>query len=81
MQCVSNAREKTHQVNERLSREERVLEEKEEAYSKVLIQLGQDTAISQEHSRLVARQKQRVTELKKVAIHLNFHKRFVFVCR
>ena len=66
MQCVNEARDRARQVEERLAREERALEEREEAYGKVLIQLGQDTAISQEHSRLVARQRERVADLRKV---------------
>ena len=66
MRCVEVARERRREVEERLAREERVLEEREEAYRKLLVQLGQDTAISEEHSRLVARQRQRVADLRKV---------------
>lgn len=63
---MSGAEDRVRQVEERLVREERVLDEREEAYGKLLVQLGQDTAISQEHSRLVARQRQRVRHLKEV---------------
>ena len=66
MRCVSGARDRVQQIEERLGRERRVLEEREEAYTKLLVQLGQDTAISQEHSRLMARQEQRVRHLRKV---------------
>ena len=66
MQCVSGARDRVQQIEERLGRERRVLEEREEAYAKLLVQLGQDTAISQEHSRLVTKQEQRVRHLKEV---------------
>ena len=71
IQCVNRAQDKARQMEEKLGREERVLEEREEAYSKMLIQLGQDTAIAQEHSRLVTRQKQRVNELRNVNVHPN----------
>lgn len=66
MECVNGARNRAQQMEEKLVREERVLEEREEAYEKLLVQLGQDTAISQEHSRLVARQRERVRHLKEV---------------
>lgn len=66
MECVEGARVRGQEMEERLGREERVLEEREEAYRKVLVQLGQDTAISEEQSRLVARQRHRVTDLRKV---------------
>ena len=66
MECVEKARERAGVVEERLVREERVLEERDEAYRKVLVQLGQDTAISEEQSRLVARQRHRVSDLRKV---------------
>ena len=60
------ARDRVQQIEERLGRERRVLEERVEAYTKLLVQLGQDTAISQEHSRLLTRQEQRVRRLKEV---------------
>ena len=63
---MERARERGQEVEDRLAREERVLDEREVAYGKLLTQLGQDTAISEEHSRLVARQRQRVTDLRKV---------------
>lgn len=63
---MNGARNRARQMEEKLVREERVLEEREEAYEKLLVQLGQDTAISQEHSRLVARQRERVRHLKEV---------------
>ena len=66
MECVEKAREKGGEVEEKLVREERVLEERDEAYRKVLVQLGQDTAISEEQRRLVARQRHRVSDLRKV---------------
>ena len=66
MECVNGAKERACLIEERLGREERVLEEKEEAYSKLLVQLGQDMAISQEHGRLVARQRERIGHLRKV---------------
>ena len=72
MECVSGAKERAGQVEERLVREERVLEEREEAYGKLLVQLGQDTAISQEHGRLVARQRERVSHLKEVGTYCTY---------
>lgn len=66
MKCVERARERSRELEEKQAREERVLEEREDAYKKVLVQLGQDTAISEEQSRLVTRQTQRVSELQKV---------------
>ena len=68
---MSGARDKARQVEEKLAREERVLGEREEAYGKLLVQLGQDTAISQEHNRLVARQRQRVVDLRKVYVQVH----------
>ena len=50
--------------------EERVLEEREEAYSKLLVQLGQDMAISQEHGKLLARQRDTIQHLREVYIYM-----------
>ena len=66
MACVQRARDRVRQLEDRLVREGRALEERREAYSKLLVQLGQDTAISQEHDRLITKQNRRITHLHKV---------------
>ena len=58
--------EKASSLQERISRETVVLGEKSEACIKLLVQIGQDTAISSQHSKLVAKQKERIAHLKKV---------------
>ena len=49
-----------------------VLREKGEACTKLLVQIGQDTAISCQHSKLVAKQKERIAHLKKVQSGCSF---------
>ena len=53
-------------LQERIKREEVVLTEKSEACLKLLVQIGQDTAILKQHSQLLAKQKDRIAHLKKV---------------
>lgn len=58
-------------LEERIRRETIVLGEKSEACIKLLVQIGQDTAISSQHSKLVAKQKERIAHLKKVGEYAN----------
>ena len=57
LRCFSHATEQVSSLQERIRRETVVLGEKSEACNKLLIQIGQDTAISCQHSKLVAKQK------------------------
>lgn len=66
LRCFSHAMEQVSSLQERTRRETVVLGEKSEACNKLLIQIGQDTAISCQHSKLVAKQKERIAHLKKV---------------
>ena len=64
--CVSTASARAKTLQERIKREEVVLTEKSEACLKLLVQIGQDTAILKQHSQLLAKQKDRIAHLKKV---------------
>ena len=66
LSCHTHAVEKASCLEERIHRETVVLGEKSEACIKLLVQIGQDTAISSQHSKLVAKQKERIAHLMKV---------------
>lgn len=66
LNCLEHAMKKASCLQEKIKREEVVLGEKGEACIKLLVQIGQDTAISCQHSKLVAKQKERIAHLKKV---------------
>lgn len=68
LNCLEQAMRKADSLRERIQREEVVLGEKGEACIKLLVQIGQDTAISCQHSKLVAKQKERIAHLKKVQL-------------
>ena len=64
--CIEKATSRINVLQERVKRESVVLDEKCEACVKLLVQIGQDTAISHQHTKLVTKQKERITHLKKV---------------
>ena len=66
LSCIERATSRINVLQERIKRESIVLEEKSEACVKLLVQIGQDTAISHEHNKLVKKQRERITHLKKV---------------
>ena len=66
LSCLEEAMKKAGCLQDKIKREGVVLGEKSEACTKLLVQIGQDTAISCQHSKLVAKQKERITHLKKV---------------
>ncbi len=66
LSCLEQAMERVSSLEEKMRRETTVLGEKGEACMKLLVQIGQDTAISGQHSKLVSKQKERISHLKKV---------------
>ena len=66
VECVRTAQTRARGLEERVGKEEIILTEKSEACAKLLVQIGQDTAIMKQHSRLLGRQKERIAHLKKV---------------
>jgi len=72
LECVSVAEGQYNNLVERVGREETLLGEKTEACLKLLVQIGQDTAILKQHSRLLTKQKERITHLRKVYQPLSF---------
>ena len=71
---VRQAREKVEALERKVGKERVVLGEKSEACEQLLVQVGQDTAISQEHSKLAAKQRSRITHLQRVSCS-EFHYR------
>ena len=71
---VRQAREKVEALERKVGKERVVLGEKSEACEQLLVQVGQDTAISQEHSKLAAKQRSRITHLRRVSCS-EFHYR------
>ena len=69
LSCLQLATEKVSCLIERVRREEVVLAEKSEACIKLLVQIGQDTAISCQHNKLVTKQRERIAHLKKVSCY------------
>ncbi len=65
--CLHRATERVASLREKIKREEVVLTEKKEACIKLLTQIGQDTAISRQHSKLVTKERERIVHLKKVS--------------
>ena len=65
--CIEKATNKITPLQERIKRESIVLDEKSQACVKLLVQIGQDTAISHQHNKLVTKQRERITHLKKVS--------------
>lgn len=66
LSCLSSAMERASKLHDRIQHEKVILGEKSEACVKLLNLIGQDTAISRQHSRLVVKQKERISYLKKV---------------
>ncbi|KAL5499629.1 hypothetical protein EMCRGX_G011081 [Ephydatia muelleri] len=66
LECVGTAIAKVGSLEERVNREKMVLEEKSTACAKLLSQIGQDTAILKEHTKLLERQMTRIAHLNKV---------------
>ena len=64
--CIERATSRIAVLQERIKRESIVLDEKCEACVKLLVQIGQDTAISHQHNKLVSKQRERIVHLKKV---------------
>ena len=64
--CIEKATSKITTLQERIKRESIVLDEKCQACVKLLVQIGQDTAISHQHNKLVTKQRERIVHLKKV---------------
>ena len=64
--CIEKATTKIATLQERIKRESVVLDEKRQACVKLLVQIGQDTTISHQHNKLVAKQRERIIHLKKV---------------
>ena len=64
---MRQARERAEALERKVGRERVVLGEKSEACEQLLVQVGQDTAISQEHSKLAAKQRSRIAHLRKVS--------------
>ena len=69
---VRQAREKGEALERKVGKERVVLGEKSEACEQLLVQVGQDTAISQEHSKLAAKQRSRIAHLRRVSYALLF---------
>ena len=67
LKCVRQARERAEALERKVGRERVVLEEKCEVCEQLLVQVGQDTAISQEHSKLASKQRSRIAHLRKVS--------------
>ena len=69
--CIEQATNKITTLQEKIKRESIVLDEKCRACIKLLVQIGQDTAISHQHNKLVTKQRERIVHLKKVttAVH------------
>ena len=67
LKCVRQARERAEALERKVGRERVVLGEKSEACEQLLVQVGQDTAISQEHSKLAAKQRSKIAHLRKVS--------------
>lgn len=67
LRCLDRATERVCVLGDRIRREEVVLREKGEACDKLLVQIGQDTTISLQHRKLVAKQRERIAHLKKVS--------------
>ena len=65
--CIEKATNKITTLQERIKRESIVLDEKSQACVKLLVQIGQDTAISHQHNKLVTKQRERIIHLKKVS--------------
>ena len=68
LDCLVFAKERASKLCDRIQHEKVILGEKSEACVKLLNLIGQDTAISTQHSRLVVKQKERISHLKKVGI-------------
>ena len=66
LSCLSSAMERATKLHDRIQHEKVILAEKSEACVKLLTLIGQDTAISRQYSRLVVKQKERISHLKKV---------------
>ncbi len=66
MVTVRQARSQAASLEERIVKEEVILTEKREACLKLLTQVGQDTAILEQHTRLLTKQRERIAHLKKV---------------
>lgn len=66
LDCLYFAMDRANSLRERIQHEEVVLGEKREACVKLLTQIGQDTAISRQHSRLVVKQREKILHLEKV---------------
>lgn len=66
LSCIEKATTQANTLQERIKRESIVLDEKCEACVKLLIQIGQDTAISHQHNKLVTKQREKIIHLKKV---------------
>lgn len=67
LECVRRAMERGEALQQRVGRERVVLSEKCEACERLLVQVAQDTAISREHNKLVAKQRGRIAHLRKVS--------------
>ena len=70
---VRQAREKGEALERKVGKERVVLGEKSEVCEQLLIQVGQDTAISQEHSKLAAKQRSRIAHLRRVSFIIRTH--------
>ena len=66
LKCVDKAIEKINCLQDKIKRETIVLEEKSIACTKLLVQIGQDTAISRQLNKLLSKQTNRITHLQKV---------------
>ena len=66
LSCVERASSQVSALQDKIKRESVILEEKRDACVKLLVQIGQDTAISHQHNKLVTRQRERIAHLKKV---------------
>ena len=67
LESYSSASERVASLHERQQRGEQLLGENEEACVKLITQIGQDTAISHQHSGLVVKQKDKIRHLNKVS--------------
>ncbi len=65
---VSTAQAQAVALEERIGKEEVILSEKKGASLKLLVLIGQDTAILKQHSRLLSKQRERISHLKKVCM-------------
>lgn len=79
LECVSIASDRVEALQDKITKEQVIYTEKKEACSKLLIQIGQDTAILKQHSQLLSKQGGRVTHLKKVS-RFSFNMLYSRVC-